>query len=417
MEGQLQRDLARVFRAEWGKVLASLVRSMRDFELAEDALQEAIVEAATAWSRPGAWPAEPAGWLYRVARRRMIDHVRRRENFRRKEPEIVSTILGDGAASTTGHEHEDHLPDERLRLIFTCCHPALAVEARIALTLHTLGGLKTPAIARAFLVPEATVAQRLVRAKRKIKLAGIPYEVPSREQWPERLGAVLTTLYLIFNEGYLASDGGELLRVALCEEAIRLARVVVQLAPHDAETKGLLALLVLHHSRAAARTDAAGHLITLEDQDRSRWDRTLIDEGTMILDDALAEKAPGPYQLQAAISALHAAAPDYASTDWPQICFLYQRLHHLSPSPVVELNALVALSYAEGPETALPGLRRLEHDGALANYLPLQAALADCYRRSGAREAARIAYQRARDRAENDVQRAFFQRRLAALEG
>ena len=416
MDGHLQHQFDAIFREEWGRVLASLVRSIRDIELAEDALQEAVVVALQTWTQPGALPDHPARWLYQVARRRMIDVIRRRESLRHKTPDIVTTMQDNHDDAEHASRGDDEIPDERLRLMFTCCHPALSEDAQTALTLQTLGGLKTPEIARAFLVPEATMAQRLVRAKRKIKVARIPYDVPRTDQLAERIDGVLSTLYLIFNEGYLTSHHNLPLRTELCDEAIRLARILVRLVPDHAEAKGLLALLLLHHARSPARLDADGHLVTLEDQDRGRWNAAFISQGTLILDEALVGKTPGPFQLQAAISALHATAPDHASTDWSQIHRLYQRLHALQPSPVVQLNAIVALSFAEGPAVALRALTSLRHEPSLQSYLPLHATIADLHRRVGDKVTAATAYRRALALADNDAQRQFFTRRIQELD-
>ncbi len=415
MDGHLQQRIDAIFREERGRVLASLVRSIRDFELAEDALQEAVVAALQAWMQPGAFPDHPGRWLYQVARRKMIDAIRRRESLRHKTAEFVTTLQDNHEDAERAWQSAEEIPDERLRLMFTCCHPALSADAQVALTLQTLGGLKTPEIARAFLLPETTMAQRLVRAKRKIKVARIPYEVPQADQLDERLDGVLSTLYLIFNEGYLTTHDPLPLRTELCDEAIRLARILVRLVPDHAEANGLLALLVLHHARSPARLDAEGRLVTLEDQDRRRWNSALISQGTLILEEALVGQTPGPYQLQAAISAIHATAPDYASTDWPQIHLLYQRLHDLQPSPVVQLNAIVALSFAQGPAVALRALASLLPEPTLQTYLPLHATAADLHRRMNHPVAAAAAYRHALALATNEAQREFFTRRIQEL--
>ena len=407
--------IERIVREEWGRVLSVLVAQLRDLELAEDALQEALIAALDQW-RPetGGLPTNPCGWLLKTAKRKMIDQIRRRENFRSKEEQIVANI----ESQQSDHDVDDNksISDERLRLIFTCCHPALAENARVGLTLQTLGGLKTPEVARAFLVPESTVAQRLVRAKRKIKVARIPYEIPDASQLPERLNSVLATIYLIFNEGYSASSGDRAVRVDLCEEAIRLGRILVTVAPEHAEAKGLLALMLLHHSRSAARTDDKGNLVVLEDQNRDLWNRSFIDQGTIILDEALASKTPGPYQLQAAISALHANADDHESTDWQQIYLLYGNLHDLNPSPVIRLNGIVALSFAGGPDAALDALHEIRDEPALHNYLPLHAAEADFFRRAGNKEKAATAYRQAIDLAGNSLEKTFLENRLRSID-
>ena len=306
------------------------------------------------------------------------------------------------------------IPDDRLRLIFTCCHPALRMEARVALTLKTLGGLTTGEIARAFLVPETTMAQRLVRAKHKIREAAIPYRVPPAELLPERVPGVLAVLYLVFNEGYSATSGA-LIRIDLCDEAIRLARILQALMPDEPEAAGLLALMLLHHSRRAARTGAAGEVVLLEDQDRARWDHDMIDGGLALLDATLARRSPGPYQLQAAIAALHARAPRPEDTDWPQIAALYDRLAEMTPSPVVELNRAVAIAMADGPERGLALLAPLEDE--LDAYQHFHSARADLLRRLGRVDEAAEAYRRALDLATNPTERAFLERRLAELTG
>ncbi|MCL4107878.1 UNVERIFIED_CONTAM: hypothetical protein GTU68_001195 [Idotea baltica] len=410
--------IERVVREEWGRVLSILVAQLQDFQLAEDALQDALVSALKQWTPDaGGIPDNPCGWLLRVAKRRMIDQVRRRENFRSKEEQIVASMESADNDPAEMYDQDDAVPDERLRLIFTCCHPALAQEVRVALTLQTLGGLKTAEVARAFVVPESTMAQRLVRAKKKIKTARIPYTVPDAGQLEERAASVLEVLYLIFNEGYAASAGEGGVRADLCDEAIRLAQIFVAIMPGNAESKGLLALMLLHHARSPARADAVSMLVLLEDQDRDLWNRGMIDQGLLILEKALAEKTPGPYQIQAAISALHARSPDHQSTDWQQIYFLYGRLYEWNRSPVVRLNAIVALSYAGGPEAALVALNEVRHDGRLQSYLPLHATEADLHRRVGDKPNAIAAYRRALALAEDGQQRAFLEQRLSDLAG
>ena len=363
-------------------------------------------------------PANPGAWITTTARNRAIDRLRRRRTLAEKlealerEARLESPV--DGAGRGEEATDTDGI-DDRLRLIFTCCHPALAPEARVALTLRTLGGLTTPEIARAFLVPEVTLAQRLVRAKRKIRDAAIPYRVPSVEVLPERLDGVLRVLYLVFNEGYSATAGDGLVRRELAAEAIRLGRMLVQLMPDEPEATGLLALMLLHDARRDARTGPGGELILLEDQDRSRWNRAEIEEGRSLLDGAIRATRPAPYQLQAAIAALHDDAVDAASTDWPQIVALYGRLAALAPSPVVDLNRAVAVAMAEGPLAGLELLDGLAGEPALASYPYFHAARADLLRRLGRAEEAARSYRSALDLTTNDVERGFLERRVAEV--
>ena len=382
-----------------------------DFDLAEEAVQEAFVRALETWSRDGV-PANPGAWVTTIAKRRAIDRIRRQDTLRRKTETLQR--LADLEALGGDEDDMSGIPDDRLRLIFTCCHPALPMDARVALTLRTLGGLATPEIARAFLIPETTMAQRLVRAKRKIRDAGIPYRVPPPDLLPERLPGVLAVLYLIFNEGY-ATTSGPLVRTDLCEEAIRLSRVLDRLMPGESEVRGLLALLVLQHSRREARTDAAGNLVLLEDQDRSRWDHEAIDEGLALLEDVLAARRPGVYQVQAAIAALHARAPRPEDTDWPQIAALYGALTAMTPSPVVELNRAVAVAMADGPERGLPLIDALAPD--LQGYHLFHAARADLLRRLARSDEAAEAYRRALALVSNPTERAYLERRLAEVTG
>lgn len=410
----MQERIAEIFQEQAGRIIARLYARIRDLELVEDAVQDALVTALERWPVEGL-PQNPGGWMLTVARNRAIDRLRRDQTLERK-----TAIL----KMLTAFEQEDdpmvmdEIPDERLKLIFTCCHPALAKEAQVALTLQTLGGLTTPEIASAFLVPLPTMAQRLVRAKRKIRDAGIPYQVPSLETISQRIDSVLSVLYLIFNAGYTAPLGERLIRHDLCAEATRLTRILMNLLEKDVslsqdpEVLGLLALMLLHDARSQARVGPSGDLIPLEEQDRTVWDQIKIAEGIGLIERALAMRQPGPYQVQAAISALHAQAQRPEDTDWAQIAILYRVLYEMVPSPVIELNRAVAVAMSEGTAQGMTLLDALEQDGQLDAYYLLHAARADLLRRSGQWAAARAAYQRALALCQNETERAFLRRRL-----
>jgi RNA polymerase sigma-70 factor, ECF subfamily len=408
----------RLFREEQGRAVATLIRVLGDFDLAEEAVQDAFIAALEVWPERGV-PANPGAWITTTARNRAIDRLRRRRRLRDKTEELArdAAIETELAAIEPGADADGEMPipDDRLRLIFTCCHPALPLDGRVALTLRTLGGLTTPEIARAFLVPETTLAQRLVRAKRKIRDAGIPYRVPPREVLPERLGGVLKVLYLVYNEGYSATSGDALVRRELSAEAIRLTRIVISLLPDEPEAMGLLALMLLHDARREARVDSAGDLVLLEDQDRSQWDTARIGEGRELVERALACRRPGPYQIQAAIAALHDEATSWPATDWPQIVELYRALMAIEPSPVVELNLGAAVAMAEGPAVGLAMIDGIAQEGALDDYPYLHAARAELLRRLERWSEAATAYRRALALTTNLTERTFLERRLAAL--
>jgi len=411
----------RLFREEQGRAVATLIRVLGDFDLAEEAVQEAFVTALETWPVRGV-PDNPGAWITTTARNRAIDRLRRRKRLAEKqellkhEAAIAEELAAiDPDAAIDGESGMSPISDDRLRLIFTCCHPALAMDARVALTLRTLGGLSTPEIARAFLVPEPTLAQRLVRAKRKIRDAGIPYRVPPDHALPERLDGVLRVLYLIFNEGYGATSGDRLVRRELCAEAIRLARVLVSLMPDEPEALGLLALMLLHDARREARTGPGGEMVLLEDQDRDRWDRAKVDEGRELLDRALRMRRVGPNQLQAAIAALHDDAATAGETDWAQIAGLYAVLGRVAPSPVIELNRAVAVAMASGPEVGLRLVDAVAASGQLEEYPYLHASRADLLRRLGRLPEAADAYTRARELTANEAERAFLERRLTEV--
>lgn len=404
----LTRIVEDVVRNDGARVLAGLIRLAGDFETAEDALQEAYARALTVWPSEGI-PDRPAAWLNTVSRRIVLDRLRRTRR--------TTELPEDLAVPPEELEDEDPsgIEDDRLRLLFTCCHPALAAEARCGLALRTLGGLSTREIARAFVEPEATTAQRLVRAKKKIREARIPYEVPSREKLPERVGAVLSVLYLIFNEGYASTDAPSLLRPDLVAEAIRLARLTIELLPGEAEAKGLLALMLLTDARRAARLSAEGELVLLDEQDRTLWNRAQIAEGLQLLEEVLVLRTPGAYQIQAAIAALHARAATAAETDWAEIAALYLALLRVQPTPVVELNAAVAHGMATTPDRALEWIARIEQTEALARYHLLHAAKADLLRRLGRLGEAAVCYRDALALATNPAERRYLEGRLGAM--
>jgi RNA polymerase sigma-70 factor (ECF subfamily) len=418
--------VAAAFHDEWGRVVATLIRRTGDWDLAEECAQEAFAEALARWPRDGV-PVRPGAWLTTVAGNRAIDRLRRETRGAELVQRVAAESVSVGAAGEEAEmawvdepadgirDADAGIEDDRLRLIFTCCHPALPLEGRVALTLRALAGLTAAEIARAFLVSEATMAKRLTRAKRKIADAGIPYRTPPARLLPERLTGVLGVVYLLFNEGYAASSGSELIRAGLCDEAIRLGRALVGLMPDEPEAAGLLALMLFQHARRDARTDADGSPITLEEQDRRLWDRALIDEADGLLEPALRRRAPGPYQLQAAIAGCHCQAEAAVATDWRQIVALYDLLRSIVASPVIELNRAVAVAMSDGLEQGLAIVEELGRGGSLDGYPLLEATRADLLRRLGRTGEATLAYQAARELAATDADRRLFDRRLAEL--
>jgi RNA polymerase sigma-70 factor, ECF subfamily len=407
---EVESAVSAAFRAEWGRVVATLIAVTGDWDLAEECAQDAFTRAIQAWQRDGV-PDRPGAWLTTAARNRAIDVLRRRANESAKLREAARFQPAEPSGVDASEAGDSGISDDRLRLIFTCCHPALPLEARVALTLRTLAGLTTAEIARSLLVAEPTMAQRMVRAKRKIRNAAIPYRVPPASLLPDRTAGVLAVLYLLFNEGYSATSGADVVRADLCAEAIRLARLLVRLMPGEPEAGGLLALMLLQDSRRAARSDSQGELVTLEDQDRSRWNRAEIAEGQQVLNGALRTGRPGPYQLQAVIASCHAGAEQVADTDWPVIARVYGQLARITPSPVVELNRAVAVGMAQGPEAGLALMDALAESGSLAGYHLLPAARADLLRRLGRQAEAADAYSEALALAGTDAERRYLTRR------
>ncbi len=406
----------RVVRQEWGRVLAALLHRVGQFELAEDALQDAFVAALSRWPQQGV-PANPGGWLLRTAERKAIDIMRRSRVFQSRQQQLTILAELDSIADPYDSAETPEIPDERLKLIFTCCHPALTEEVSVALTLKSVCGLNTLQIAKAFLVPQATMAQRIVRAKRKISLSGIPYRIPPAKDWPERMNAVLAVVYLIFNEGYSAYDGTTHSRADLCEEAIRLGRLLVELAPTEAEASGLTALMLLHHSRRKSRSGPIGEIVPLDAQDRLQWDQECIFEGLAWLEHSFQQSSsPGYYTLQARLSAIHATTTSFSATDWPAMLAVYDQMLASSSNPVVQLNRAVAISYACGPQEGLQALEELAVAPRIASYQPYHAAHADMLARLGDRQAADQAYARAIELSHNQAEQAFLRKKQADLQ-
>lgn len=408
----LEKTIEKTVREEWGRILASLVKTLHDIQLAEDSLQDAVEMAINKWQQQGL-PKSPAAWLITTARRKAIDRIRRDKVFAKKQAEI--SYLADLENSDWLEPETGAIPDKRLEMIFTCCHPSLAEKTQTALTLRTIGGLTTEEIARAFLDSPTAMAQRLVRAKKKIKLANIPYEIPKEDALPVRIKGVLAVIYLIFNEGYAASSGPSLVRTDLIEEAIRLARILVHLMPEETEASGLLALMLLHDSRRLSRQGKDGQMIPLDKQNRSQWDKGKAAEGGALLKNTLVKQRIGPYQIQASISAVHVEAPTWEQTDWPQVAALYNLLHAVQPSPVVRINQAMAVSYAVSVGEALTMMNEIADTADMTGYKSYYVAKADLMKRAGRHADARALLVHAVTLANNDIERAFLSEKLDLL--